>query len=32
LDRAPSREMLDALKKACPDILDIHLMELGVGV
>jgi len=32
LDRAPSKELLDAIRKACPDILDIHLMELGARV
>ncbi len=30
LDAAPSKELLDSIKRACPDILDIHLVELGV--
>jgi len=32
LDGAPSKELLDSIKQACPDILDIHLMELGPRV
>ena len=32
LDGAPSKELLDAVKQACPDILDMHLMELGPRV
>jgi D-3-phosphoglycerate dehydrogenase len=32
LDRAPSKELLDEIKQACPDILDVHLMELGARV
>jgi D-3-phosphoglycerate dehydrogenase len=29
LDAAPSKELLDGIKRACPDILDLHLVELG---
>jgi D-3-phosphoglycerate dehydrogenase len=32
LDRAPSKELLDGVKQACPDILDIHIMELSPRV
>ena len=29
LDAAPAKELLDGIKQACPDILDMHLVELG---
>jgi D-3-phosphoglycerate dehydrogenase len=29
LDAAPAKELLDSIKQACPDILDMHLVELG---
>jgi D-3-phosphoglycerate dehydrogenase len=29
LDSAPSTEMLDSIKNSCPDILDMHLVELS---
>jgi D-3-phosphoglycerate dehydrogenase len=29
LDAAPSKELLDGIKRGCPDILDLHLVELG---
>jgi D-3-phosphoglycerate dehydrogenase len=29
LDAAPAKDLLDGIKQACPDILDMHLVELG---
>jgi D-3-phosphoglycerate dehydrogenase len=29
LDSAPPKDLLDGIKKGCPDILDMHLVELG---
>ena len=29
LDSAPSEELLDGIKSACPDILDMHVVELN---
>ena len=29
LDAAPAKELLDGIKQACPDILDMHLVELS---
>ncbi len=31
LDGAPSKELLDNIQKASPDILDVHLVELGAS-